>query len=44
VWPAGSVAITILDYGRGDTVLIEIETPVGRLEAVGELEQIGQTL
>ena len=44
MWPAGSVAITILDYGRGNTVLIEIETPVGRLEAVGELEQIGQTL
>jgi len=31
VWLADSVAITILDYGRGNTVLIEIETPVGRL-------------
>jgi hypothetical protein len=44
VWSAGSVPITILDYGRGNTVLIEIEPPLGRLEAVGELEQIGQTL
>jgi hypothetical protein len=44
VWPAGSVAIAILAYGRGNTVLIEIETPAGRLEAVGELEQIGRTL
>jgi hypothetical protein len=44
VWLADSVAITILDYGRGNTVLIEIETPVGRLQAVGELEQIGLTL
>ncbi|WP_342107662.1 hypothetical protein [Methylobacterium sp. SI9] len=44
MWLADSVAITILDYGRGNTVLIEIETPVGRLQAVGELEQIGQTL
>ncbi len=44
MWPVGSVSIAITEYGFGNTVLIEIETPIGRLEAVGELEQIGRTL